>query len=155
MYTIGPAIPEDAATMLELQRRAFAEEGRRSQSRDIPPLIESLDAVIEHIQEQTALVARDSGKIIGAIRGIVNGRVCTVRALVVDSANQGQGVGSALLDALERALPDVTKFDLTTNTLMEANVPFYERRGYRVTQFTRHSDVVTLAQMTKSVDGDA
>ena len=151
MYTIGPAMLEDAATMLELQRCAFAEEGRRSRSLDIPPLTEPLDAVIEHIEKQTALVARDSGKIIGTIRGIVNGRACTVRALAVDPARQGHGVGSALLDALERALPDVTQFDLTTNTLMEANVPFYERRGYQVTQFTRHSDVVTLAQMTKLV----
>jgi|KBSSwiStaDraftv2_1062776.scaffolds.fasta_scaffold106662_4 GNAT superfamily N-acetyltransferase len=153
MYTIAPAVLEDAATILELQRRAFAEEGRRSRSKDIPPLTETLDAVSEHIQKQTALVARDSGKIIGTIRGIVDGRVCTVRALVVDPENQGRGIGSALLDALERALPDVTRFDLTTNTLMEANVPFYERRGYRVTQFTRHSEVVTLAQMTKLVDG--
>ncbi len=51
--------------MLDLQRRAFAEEGRRSGSQDIPPLTELLDAVTEHIQKQTALVARDNGKIIG------------------------------------------------------------------------------------------
>ena len=74
MHTIGPAILEDAPTMLDLQRRAFAEEGRRSGSQDIPPLTELLDAVIEHIHQQTALIARDNGKIIGTIRGIVKGR---------------------------------------------------------------------------------
>jgi predicted N-acetyltransferase YhbS len=155
MYTISPAILEDAPTMLDLQRRAFAEEGRRSGSQDIPPLTELLDAMIEQIQKQTALVARDSGKIIGTIRGIVKGPVCTVRALAVDPANQGHGVGSALLNALERTLPDVAQFDLTTNTVMEGNVPFYERHGYRVIELTRHSELVTLAQMTKAVDGDA
>ena len=155
MHTISPATLEDAPTMLELQRRAFAEEGRRSGSQDIPPLTEPLDAVIEHIRKQTALVVRDNGKIIGAIRGIVEGRACTVRALVVDPANQGQGVGSALLDALERTVPDVARFDLTTSTVMEGNVPFYQRRGYRIIEFTRHSALVTLAQMTKTVDGDA
>jgi GNAT superfamily N-acetyltransferase len=154
MYVIGPATREDAEIMLQLQRCAFAEEGRRSQTPDIPPLTEPLDAVIEHIQEHTALVARESGRIIGTIRGIVSGRACTVRALAVDPPMQGHGIGSALLDALERALPEVTQFDLTTNTLMEANVPFYERRGYRVTRLVRHSDLVTLAQMTKRVHGD-
>jgi predicted N-acetyltransferase YhbS len=155
MHTISPAILEDAPTMLDLQRRAFAEEGRRSRSQDIPPLTELLDAIIEHIHQQTALIARDNGKIIGTIRGIVKGRVCTVRALAVDPANQGHGIGSALLKALERALPDVAQFDLTTNTVMEGNVPFYERHGYRVTGLTRYSELVTLAQMTKAVHGDA
>jgi predicted N-acetyltransferase YhbS len=155
MYTIGPAILEDAPTMLELQRRAFAEEGRRSGSQDIPPLTEPLDAVIEHIQKQTALVARDNGKIIGTIRGIIKGRVCTIRALAVEPARHGLGVGSALLSALEHTLRDMAQFDLTTNTVMEGNVPFYERHGYRVIELTRHSERVTLAQMTKAVDGDA
>jgi len=141
--------------MLDLQRRCFAEEGRRSGSLDIPPLTEPLDAVLEHIHKQTALIARDNGRIVGPIRGIVKDRVCTVRALAVDPADQGRGIGSALLDALERALPDVARFDLTTNTVMEGNVPFYERHGYRVIELTRHSDLVTLAQMTKVVDEDA
>jgi ribosomal protein S18 acetylase RimI-like enzyme len=151
MHTIRRAILEDAPTMFDLQRRAFAEEGRRSGTQNIPPLTELLDAVIEHIHKQTALVAWDHGKIIGTIRGIVKGRVCTVRALAVEPANQGRGIGSALLNALEHALPDVEQFDLTTNTVMEGNVPFYERHGYRVTELTRHSDLVTLAQMTKVV----
>jgi N-acetylglutamate synthase-like GNAT family acetyltransferase len=155
MYPISRASLEDAPTMLDLQRRAFAEEGRRSGSQAIPPLAEQLDAVIEHIRNQTVLVARDKGKVIGTIRGIVKGRVCTVRGLAVDPANQGHGVGSSLLTALERTLPDVAQFDLTTNTVMEGNVPFYERHGYRVNELTRHSELVTLAQMTKVVDGDA
>ena len=153
MYIIARANIEDAPTMLDVQRRAFAEEGRRSGSQDIPPLVEQLGAVVDHIQNQTALVARDNGRIVGIIRGVVKGRTCTVRALAVDPANQGQGIGSTLLHALESSLPDVTQFDLTTNTVMEGNVPFYEKYGYRVSELTRHSELVTLAQMTKVVDG--
>ncbi|MEO8751614.1 MAG: GNAT family N-acetyltransferase [Casimicrobiaceae bacterium] len=140
---------DDAATMLDLQQRAFAEEGRRSGSTDIPPLTETVAAVVDHIQNQTALIARDRGALVGVIRGVVNERVCTVRALAVEAEYRGRGLGSALLGALEAALPDVTRFDLTTNTVMQGNVPFYERHGYRITALTRHSDIVTLAQMTK------
>ena len=152
MHTISRALVEDAPIMLDLQRRAFAEEGRRSGSGDIPPLAEPLDAVIEHIRTQTALVAREDGRLVGVIRGIVDGRTCIVRALAVDPASRGHGIGSSLLRALERTLPDVTQFDLTTNTVMEGNIPFYEKHGYRVVELARRSERVTLAQMTKTVE---
>ena len=146
---------EDAENMLEIQRRAFAEEGRRSESQEIPPLTESLASIVEHIENQTALTASVNGKVVGAIRGIVTDGVCTVRALVVELTQQGRGIGSSLLKALEKALPEVRRFDLTTNTVMERNVPFYERHGYRVVELTRYSEKITLAQMNKVVGGDA
>jgi len=72
MLTIESASLEDAPTMLDIQRRAFAEEGRRVGSledgQQIPPLAESLESIIEHIQTQTALVARDDERIVGAVR---------------------------------------------------------------------------------------
>lgn len=141
--------------MLEIQQRAFAEEGRRSGSREIPPLMETLALIVEHVNHQMALTAKEDGRVVGAIRGIVSESVCTVRALVVEPSHQGRGIGSSLLKALEAALPGVHRFDLTTNTLMETNVPFYERHGYRVTELTRYSEKVTLAQMSKVIDGDA
>jgi len=149
MHTIVPATLQDAPHMLALQRLAFVEEARRSGTEDFPPLTEGLDAIVAHIQTQTALTARDGGQLIGAVRGVVTDGVCLVRSLVIAPGHQGQGIGSALLKALEQAMPDVLRFDLTTNTVMEGNVPFYERHGYRVTELTRVSDLVTLAQMSK------
>ncbi len=37
------------------------------------------------------------------------------------------GIGSALLNTLERTLPGVAQFDLTTNTVMEGNVPYLRK----------------------------
>ncbi len=139
--------------MLDLQRRAFAEEGRRvgtlEDGRAIPPLAEPLDAIEEHILQHTALVARRGEHIVGAVRGVLADRVCVIRALVVDAEHRGAGIGSSLLAALEEAVADAERFDLTTNTIMEGNVPFYEGHGYRVIRIDRHSDRVALAQMSK------
>ena len=109
MYAISRANLDDAPAMLDLQRRAFAEEGRRSGSADIPPLAEQLDAVIDHVRNQTALVARDDAKIVGTIRGIVEGRVAPSERLPSTpriSVEASDRRFSALLSALSRTWRD-------------------------------------------------
>ena len=136
--------------MHSLQMRAFEDEGRRCGTRDIPPLQEQMASVAEHVQTQIALVAKEDDRIVGCVRGLLEGRVCTIRALVVDPSKHGRGLGSALLRALEAELKDIERVDLTTNTIMERNVPFYERHGYRVVEYTTPIAGITLAQMSKS-----
>jgi tRNA (guanine37-N1)-methyltransferase len=155
MLTIVRARDADVAAMHDLQMRAFDEEGRRCGTRDIPPLQESIASVAEHVRTQLALVAREDGRIVGCVRGLREGRACRIRALVVDPSRHGRGFGSALLRALEAELADVDRIVLTTNTIMEANVPFYERHGYRVVETTTPVPGITLAQMAKSVAGAA
>ena len=135
--------------MHAIQQRAFAEEGRRCGTRDIPPLQEPLAAIAEHIQSQTALVAVHDGRPVGCVRGVHEDRVCTIRALVVEPDRHGQGIGTALLKALEAQLADTERITLTTNTVMAGNVPFYERHGFRVDGYTTPLPGITLAHMSK------
>jgi GNAT superfamily N-acetyltransferase len=150
MYIIVPAAPQEAAVIHDIQMRAFAEEGRLCETPDIPPLTETVAAIDLHIRTQTVLTARDGERIIGSARGIVEGRVCTIRGVSVDPSDQGRGIGAALLLAIEQAHPDVERFELTTNTLVPGNVAFYERRGYEVTELTKYTGHIVLAQMAKS-----
>ena len=152
MHTILPAVPDNAAVIHEIQMRAFAEEGRLSESLQIPPLTEEVEAIDLHIRTQTVLTARDGERIIGSARGIVDGSTCTIRGVSVEPSYQGQGIGASLLRAIERAHPTVERFVLTTNTLVPGNVAFYERRGYQVTELTRYTDKIVLAQMVKVTD---
>jgi len=149
MHTIHRASSEEASAMHSLQLRAFEEEGRRCGTRDIPPLQEQVASLAAHIQTQIALVAKEGDTVVGCIRGLVADRICTIRALVVDPSIHGRGLGSALLKALELELTDVDRVDLTTNTIMERNVPFYERHGYRVIEYTTPIPGITLAHMSK------
>ena len=149
MYAILLAAPTDAALIHELKMRAFAEEGRLSESMEIPPLAEEVSAIEMDICTQTVLTACDEGRIIGSARGIVAGPVCTIRAMCVEPSFQGQGIGAELLRAVELAHPDVERFELTTNTLVPRNVAFYERHGYQVAELTRYTDKIVLAQMRK------
>ncbi len=151
MITIQRATPDDAKALHAIQMRAFAEEGRLCGMTDIPPLTEPLDDIERHIRTQTALAAREGDRIVGGVRGLVEGDACTIRALVVEPDRQGQGIGKSLLAALEAAIPPVRRIDLTTNTIVPGNVAFYERHGYLVVGHTRYTDRIVLAHMSKNV----
>lgn len=129
--------------------RAFAEEGRLSGTTDIPPLLETADAIQHHIVTQTVLVATMDSQVVGAVRGLLDGAVCTIRGLIVEPDLQGRGIGAALLTAIEAAHEHVDRFDLTTNTLVPGNVSFYERRGYRTREVIRPIYDIPVANMTK------
>ena len=149
-HVIARALPEDAPVMLAIQRRAFTEEARRCGTFDIPPMTEPLEAIALHVREQLALTARDGATIVGCVRGIVEDGVCTIRALVVEPSHHGRGIGTSLLRAIEDAVREsVSRIDLTTNTIMEGNVPFYERHGYRITGRTRYTEAIVLAHLSK------
>ena len=150
MYKIQRAIPTDAALLREIKIRAFAEEGRLSGSMEIPPLTEELAAIELDIRNQTVLTARDADRIIGSARGIVAGAVCTIRAVCVEPSFQKLGIGTALLRAVEQAHPNTERFELTTNTLVPGNVAYYERRGYQLTELTKYTEKIVLAQMRKA-----
>ena len=150
MISIQRATPEDAAAIHAIQMRAFAEEARLSDDRNIPPLAEPVADIAHHIRTQTVLTAREGERIVGAARGLVDGAVCTIRGVIVEPDCQGRGIGASLLEAIEQAHPRIERFDLTTNTLVPGNVAFYERRGYRVVELTRYTGKIVLAQMSKA-----
>ena len=155
MIEILPAKLDDAAKIHEIQMRAFSEEGRLSGTEQIPPLMETAEAIKELIRTQTVLIAKEGDTIIGSARGIRNGESCTIRGVLVEPAHQGRGLGSALLRAIEAQFPDVARFELTTNTLVPGNVGFYERRGYRVDELIPHGERIVVANMSKTVETQA
>ena len=154
MLTIRRARVEDAAAMHELQRIAFAEEGRRSGTADIPPLQEDVGSIVRHVEEEVALVALQQETLLGSVRGVKGDEGYVIRALIVHPTRQGEGIGSMLLRALEAALAKPTRVDLTTNTLMQGNVPFYEKHGYKVDARTEPIPGIVLAHMSKHLAGD-
>ena len=141
----------DAPAMLALQRHAFEPEALASRSREIPPLQETLADIEGHLREATVLKAMDGDRLVGAIRGVVEGDTCVVRVLVVAQDQRGQGLGARLLAAIEAAHPRVARFELTTNMVMAGNVRFYLRHGYVVVEERQHAPTIRLAFMRKTV----
>ena len=128
--TILDATEADAGELLTVQRAAYVAEGALYDSFTIPPLVETLDGVRAAIRDSTVLKAVTGTRIVGSVRGLRVGPDCHVGRLAVAPDLQGNGIGTALLRAIEQRFPDVTRFELFTGNKSEANLRLYRRLGY-------------------------
>jgi len=156
MFTIRPAVPDDAPVMHAIQMRAFAEEGRLCGNTQIPPLTETPADIEIHIRTQTALVVLYEGSIVGAARGIVESGVCTLRGICVEPASHGQGIGSALLETALQWSRDhhLRSLIVEINTKNHPAIAFYTHHGFAFSGFHErfYSDqeiILHLARMVR------
>ncbi|MEV6861652.1 GNAT family N-acetyltransferase [Streptosporangium subroseum] len=148
---IERAEPEDAGEILTVQRAAYVSEAQLYGDPFIPPLVESADQIRRAVETATVLVARDAGRIVGAIRGRLSGTTCMVGRLVVAPDVQRRGLGGTLLAALHDEVVSAQAFDLFTGHLSEGNLRLYRGHGYRETRRERMSDHLTLVHMRRQL----
>ncbi len=130
---IASAVPADAGQILTLQRACWLQEQQANPGVRIPALHESLDDVRRWLDEWTVLTVRRGERLVGAARARSEGELWDVGRLMVAPDLQGQGLGRALLEAVEAAAPaEATSLVLFTGAGSVDNLRFYKRAGYRV-----------------------
>ncbi|MBB6474444.1 GNAT family N-acetyltransferase [Sphaerisporangium rubeum] len=150
MTRIERAVPQDAGEVLTVQRAAYVAEAQLYGDPFIPPLVESLEQVREAVATAVVLKALDGGRIVGTVRGRLSGTTGLIGRLAVVPDRQGQGLGTALLQAAEAELsPPADAFDLFTGHLSEGNLRLYRRAGYHETRRERLHPHLTLIHLRK------
>ena len=130
---IRPLRIEDAGEVMTLQRAAFVQEAQIYGTADLPALTQTLDEVRAEVRENDGCVALLDGRMVGAVRARHDGPLLLIGRLAIAPDMQGEGIGTALLSAVEdrgRNLGCRTA-ELFTGSLSEANIRLYERCGYR------------------------
>jgi GNAT superfamily N-acetyltransferase len=124
---------EDAGEMLTLQRAAYVTEAQAHADPFLPPLTQSL-AELEAELERPGVVAlgvREAGRLVASVRVRVVGDVAEIGRLAVAPDRQGQGLGTALLGAVEaRVGTSVRTLRLYTGEFSAGNLRLYGRLGY-------------------------
>lgn len=130
--TTRPIRPEDAGEVLTLQRAAFVSEALIYDSVHMPPLTQTLEEVEAELRENLGCVALVGTRIVGAARAVRDGDLLLIGRIAIAPDQQGQGIGSTLLEAVEARGREAgaTEAELFTGSLSEANLRLYERVGY-------------------------
>jgi len=149
---IVAATEVDAGEILTVQRAAYVSEAQLYGTPTFSALTETLDSVRAAIETGLVLVARLGPRIVGAVRGICDGRYCEVTRLVVAPDMQQRGIGAALIDAVERAAPaEVRRFHLHTGDRSAANLRLYRKAGYTISHSRQVSPSLSLVYLEKPV----
>jgi ribosomal protein S18 acetylase RimI-like enzyme len=140
---IRPVTPDDAGEVLTIQRAAFASEALIYGDPDMPPLTQTLEELRAELVDNLGCVAVTDARIVGAVRARADGALLLIGRLAIAPDQQGAGLGTRLLDAVEQRGREVgaTEAELFTGSLSEANQRLYERQGYHRSETTADGEI--------------
>lgn len=146
--------PGDAGEVLTLQRAAFVQEALIYGTVQMPPLTQTLDELRAELVENLGCVAIMDGRMIGAVRARADGRLLLIGRLAVAPDMQDHGVGTRLLEAVERRGREAgcREAELFTGSLSVANLGLYERAGYHETARVEGDDGIAQVFLRKPLD---
>jgi ribosomal protein S18 acetylase RimI-like enzyme len=146
---IEPAQLEDAAEILALQKLAYLSEAEIHDDYTIPPLNQTLEETRVEFESQLVLKAMIDRRIIGSVRGYLEGGTCYIGKLIVQPDVQNQGIGTRLMNEIEKRFDQAERYELFTGYRSERNLHLYEKLGYRPFRSQKITDKLTLIFLEK------
>jgi ribosomal protein S18 acetylase RimI-like enzyme len=129
MITIHKATTEDAEELLRIKVRAFAWDLEKYGM--APPGYDSLEDLISAINKARYYKILYSDKAVGAFSLYEKGTShFELGSLYIDPDYHDKGIGSKVVELMEKEYPQIVKWTLDTPYLSFRNHHFYEKMGY-------------------------
>ena len=139
----------DLQEILALQYLAYQSEAELFGSKDIPPLKQTLDEVIEEFNNGIILKLTDeNGSIIGSVRATEKNGTVYIGKLMVHPDHRCKGYGTLLLNEIEKCFPDC-RYELFTSTRSEDNIRLYQKLGYMIFDTKKITDELVFVYLEK------
>ena len=146
------ATVSDAAELLALQKLAYRSEAEIYNDLNLPPLIQTLEGMEEDFRNQFFLKAVMEGRIIGSVRAHAEEEVCYIGRLIVHPDFQSRGIGTKLMNEIERVFDRCKRFELFTGERSERNLYLYQKLGYRIFKNARITDQTSIVFLEKKAE---
>lgn len=149
-FSIIQAKSDDAEEILDLQKLAYQSEAILYNDWTIPPLTQTIDEIECEFENKFFLKALNGNKIVGSVRASHKDTTCHIGRLIVHPEFQKKGIGTLLMERVERAFSHAERFELFTGSKSTENIRLYHRLGYRVFREKDLSPAVRLVVMERN-----
>ncbi|MBH5317639.1 GNAT family N-acetyltransferase [Paenibacillus sp. GSMTC-2017] len=147
---IKEANVSDSEQILALQKLAYISEAEIYNDFSIEPLVQSIESVHEQFQHFIFLKAvANDGTIVGSVRARSIEDICHIGKLIVHPNFQNKGIGRRLLEGIELAFKQSSKYSLYTGSKSNKNIQFYTRLGYKIVSTKPIHDQLSLVYLEK------
>ena len=150
---IEKATVSDAEELLALQKLAYRSEAEIYNDFSIPPMVQTLENMEEDFKNQFFLKAVMDGRILGSVRAYSKEGTCYIGRLVVHPDFQNRGIGTRLMNEIEKIFNGCKRFELFTGDKSEKNLQLYQKRGYlifKTAKITEQTNVVFLEKNSET-----
>jgi ribosomal protein S18 acetylase RimI-like enzyme len=149
---IERAMISDAEEILVLQKLAYRSEAEIYNDFNIPPLVQTLESIEKDFENQYFLKAVMDGKIIGSVRAYTKEGTCYIGRLIVHPDFQNRGIGTDLMNEIERIFNTCRRFELFTGDKSERNLYFYQKLGYKIFKKAKITDQTNIVFLEKKTE---
>ena len=149
---IEKATVSDAEEILALQKLAYRSEAEIYNDFNIPPMVQTLESIEKDFENQVFLKALKNGRIIGSVRAYSKEGICYIGRLVVHPDFQNQGIGTKLMNEIEKIFGTCQRFELFTGDKSERNLYLYQKLGYKLFKTANITDQTTIVYLEKKID---
>ncbi len=149
---VEKAVVSDAEELLPLQKLAYRSEAEIYNDFSIPPLIQTLESMKEDFKNQLFLKALLDGRIIGSVRAYSKEKTCYIGRLIVHPDFQNRGIGTRLMNDIERIFNGCKRFELFTGDKSERNLRLYQKLGYRIFKTSKITDQTNIVFLEKKAE---
>ena len=141
----------DAEEILSLQKLAYRSEAEIYNDFNIPPLLQTLGEIKKDFENQFFLKAIVEGKIIGSVRAFEKKGTCFVGRLIVHPDFQNRGIGTKLINEIEKIFYTSERVELFTGDKSERNLYLYQKLGYQIFKTARITDQTMIVFLEKQM----
>ncbi|MGN1130743.1 MAG: GNAT family N-acetyltransferase [Ruminococcus sp.] len=145
---IDKAHYNDLQEILNLQYLSYQSEAELFGSKDIPPLKQTLNEVIDEFNNGVILKMVINNEIIGSVRAKEQNGTVYIGKLMVHPDYRGNGYGSKLLVEIESYFPK-KRYELFTSTRSKDNIRLYQKMGYTIFDCKAINDELQFVYMEK------
>ena len=149
---IERAAVSDVEEILALQKLAYRSEAEIYNDFNIPPMLQTLESIEKDFKNQFFIKVLVDGRIIGSVRAYAKGGTCYIGRLIVYPDFQNQGIGTKLMNEIEKIFNLCQRFELFTGDRSEKNIYLYQKLGYKIFKTAKITDQTTIVYLGKNLE---